>query len=68
MFDRERCGTCAFWHYQSADQDHGQCRRFPPELFIRQRFGMIRTPGRAVWPDTASGHWCGEWKDRNERR
>ena len=70
MLEIDRCSSCAFWWTERLvpDVSHGQCRRFPPELFARQRLGRVKTPGRAAWPDTARDHWCGEWKDKNGRR
>lgn len=51
-----KCGICHFWVLEG---DWGYCHRNPPQ---------IAEHGFVQYPDTAYHDWCGEFKERSERR
>ncbi len=74
MSDRpDRCETCRFWEVYHLDPDDdpqyepGECHRHPPTLLQSDK--LRRTDGngniyigKAWWPETMPGDWCGEWE------
>lgn len=58
------CETCHFWKKRENADIHGECRRYPPS----PNTGPIDYDHDEItwvwWPITETGHWCGEWKER----
>lgn len=54
----DRCPNCRFWWVDKSG--FGQCRRFPPTPTVKD--------GRALWPVTSSGDWCGEWSPASQEQ
>lgn len=65
----EQCGNCKYWRnpepHLCVDDRHA-CMRFPPvvivDSFVPKEGGGA---GRAVYPGTLNGDWCGEWAGQN---
>jgi hypothetical protein len=58
------CSECMFWVKKQDDENHGECRRYPPIPFLQtlinpitQSSGMVVT---SVFPSTKGGLWCAE--------
>jgi hypothetical protein len=51
------CQNCRY--FRSGDEEWGQCRRFPPQVY----FGGRHDPTYdTAWPTVGPRAWCGEFK------
>lgn len=64
---RPTCETCRFWDGPETDSDGeevGSCHRRPPSIIegqIPDRDRAWHNQFIAVFPETRSSEWCGEW-------
>jgi hypothetical protein len=56
----QACSQCVFWLRNDARYESysGKCRRYPPT--------SRSTTDLDYQPNTAEGHWCGEFKKKEE--
>ena len=67
------CENCKWFASGHANDEHGQCRRYPPRVIVS---GNARDEGGggesddidSLWPWVAPDHWCGEWQTHDARR
>jgi hypothetical protein len=63
---KPRCADCRYW--ETTDSDIGDCRRAPPGVStLAPEAAASGGALRAVWPQTATADWCGEF-ERIEHR
>lgn len=64
-----RCETCRWWSKgtdrHATGQPVGTCRRRSPILSTEN---PALWPMRGRWPETHTGHWCGEHSPKEEGR
>ena len=68
MTDRQMCGTCRFWARgyggtgaggPHCDGTISRCVRHAPKQVNPKKYPH----DTAVWPETKSTDWCGDWED-----
>ena len=55
--DQRCCGTCRHWKRAAESGEeavNGECRRYPPTVFVDEEGTM------SLWPYTATDDTCGE--------
>lgn len=53
------CANCVYWCAQS---QVGQCRRFPPLVYLAPGSSVLES----VWPMTRADGWCGEYEPTDD--
>lgn len=58
------CGSCRFWDFSNARETDkkGACRRHAPLPTVVAHDNETMGQVFALWPDTNSYDWCGEWE------
>jgi hypothetical protein len=54
----ELCENCVYWEaIEGPRETDGRCHRHAPSV-------ALNPDVNTVWPLTAPGDWCGEWKEQ----
>ncbi len=66
---KDSCEDCAYFRLINVDKEIGKCRRFPPQVFVRQynpenqpSSHMHNSELKTWWPIVNFYDWCGDFK------